>query len=260
MRRAARVAFTHFHAASKFGSGTWSTDPATPLIKTRRSDPFPIVRRHHNNHFRFDVLLKVPQCSDGNWQNLLLHGGLYVGRLHLVRNHIPRSDHHKRLLTTSSSTHYKTFDGSFHRPKNQEKKKRKKAEAEAEAAKEAEKAAEKKARKEARREAQRLADEVASEAAHRRHRRRDDTPAPRAHDGRRGSRAHDERDRYRNERHGDGRYSDSSSWTSSYNGSRPHYSNVSSRRHASHSDFEHRVKPTPHGEYVPEASVRRQKT
>ncbi|KAK4501394.1 hypothetical protein PRZ48_007203 [Zasmidium cellare] len=152
--------------------------------------------------------------------------------------------------TYFSLTHYKTFDGSFHRPKNQAKKARKKAEA--------------KAKEEAAAKEEKLVAELERRDRHARrsHHRRDDTPAPRASHStaradhhRRGPRAHDDgRYRYRDGRH-DG-YSDSSSRSSSvYAKSHGYGTNPPSRRHSTHKEFEHRVKPTPYSDYVPEASA-----
>ncbi|KAF2170778.1 hypothetical protein M409DRAFT_51038 [Zasmidium cellare ATCC 36951] len=157
--------------------------------------------------------------------------------------------------TYISLTHYKNFDGSWHRPKNQAKKARKKAEA--------------KAKEEAAAKSEKLVDDLERRAraerhAHRRHRRRDDTPAPRAphpaagnRHPRRGSRAYDDGgDRYGDGRYGDERYSDGSSRSSSvYAKSHGYSTNPLSRRHSSHKQFEHRVKPNPYSEYVPEASA-----
>lgn len=150
-----------------------------------------------------------------------------------------------------ANSHHAPFDGNWHRPRNQFKKKKEKAEAEAAA------------------EAKKLADELerktrGAKTTKKTHRRRDDTPAPRAHDSttgakrdRRGSRAYYDGDGYRDGRHRDGQYSDDSSRSSSYAESRSYHTNTPSRRHSYHRDFETRVKPTPYSDYVPEASVRK---
>lgn len=154
------------------------------------------------------------------------------------------------LASYALTSHWGFFDGAFHRPKNQAKKKAKKAE---------EKATKK---------AEELADELEGEGrgskdTHKKRRRRDDTPAPRAaHPAagakrdRRRPRAHDDVERHGDVRYRDERYSDGSSRSSSYTASRQHRSNPPSRRHSYHRDVEHRVKPTPYSDYVPEASVR----
>ena len=139
-------------------------------------------------------------------------------------------------------SHYKTFDGSFHRPRNQVKKQKEKAKRAAEA------------------KAEKLASELgidtsANTDARRQHRRRDDTPAPRrAHTsskyGRDGSRAPAPyaASRRRRHEHADG----ASEYSHSVPASRVHSHRASTKHHGRAGD---RVKPTPYSDYVPEAAI-----